>query len=48
MVVTIEPGIYVPPSPAFPKHFQNIGIRIEVSFLMYDVLNKCVESPPRG
>lgn len=29
-VVTIEPGIYVPPTPNFPKHFHNIGIRIEV------------------
>ncbi|KAJ7666498.1 peptidase M24 [Mycena rosella] len=29
MVITIEPGIYVPPSPSFPKHFHNIGIRIE-------------------
>ncbi|KAJ7163843.1 peptidase M24 [Mycena crocata] len=29
MVITIEPGIYVPPSPLFPKHFHNIGIRIE-------------------
>ena len=23
-------GIYVPPLPDFPKHFHNIGIRIEV------------------
>ncbi|KAJ6567398.1 peptidase M24 [Mycena vulgaris] len=29
MVITIEPGIYVPPSPSFPQHFHNIGIRIE-------------------
>ncbi|KAJ6463234.1 peptidase M24 [Mycena vitilis] len=29
MVITIEPGIYVPPSASFPKHFHNIGIRIE-------------------
>ncbi|KAF8826330.1 hypothetical protein HHX47_DHR5000337 [Lentinula edodes] len=29
MVVTVEPGIYVPPSPAFPKHYHNLGIRIE-------------------
>lgn len=27
------PGIYVPPTPNFPKHFHNIGIRIEVWFL---------------
>ncbi|KAJ8502148.1 hypothetical protein ONZ51_g191 [Trametes cubensis] len=30
MVVTIEPGVYVPPFPEFPKAFHNIGIRIEV------------------
>ncbi|KDQ28810.1 hypothetical protein PLEOSDRAFT_1102850 [Pleurotus ostreatus PC15] len=31
MVLTIEPGIYVPPSPVFPSHFHDIGIRIEAS-----------------
>jgi intermediate cleaving peptidase 55 len=30
MVITIEPGIYVPPDSSFPKEFHNIGIRIEV------------------
>ncbi|KIK55353.1 hypothetical protein GYMLUDRAFT_231086 [Collybiopsis luxurians FD-317 M1] len=34
MVVTVEPGIYVPPSPAFPKHYHNIGIRIEDEVLV--------------
>ncbi|KAJ7087306.1 peptidase M24 [Mycena belliarum] len=34
MVITIEPGIYVPPSSAFPKHFHNIGIRIEDEVLV--------------
>ncbi|GLB33304.1 putative peptidase M24 [Lyophyllum shimeji] len=34
MVVTIEPGIYVPPTPNFPKHFHNIGIRIEDEVLV--------------
>ncbi|KAF7331878.1 Methionine aminopeptidase [Mycena kentingensis (nom. inval.)] len=29
MVITIEPGIYVPPVAQFPKHFHDIGIRIE-------------------
>ncbi|PVV00273.1 hypothetical protein BB560_005352 [Smittium megazygosporum] len=29
MVVTVEPGLYVPYSNDFPKHFQGIGIRIE-------------------
>ncbi|KAI9069540.1 hypothetical protein FKP32DRAFT_1671270 [Trametes sanguinea] len=34
MVVTIEPGVYVPPSPEFPKAFHNIGIRIEDEVLV--------------
>lgn len=33
-VVTVEPGIYVPPSPIFPKEFHNIGIRIEDEVLV--------------
>lgn len=33
MVVTIEPGLYIPISDEFPKHFQGLGIRI-VSHLM--------------
>ncbi|KAM6495511.1 peptidase M24 [Amanita muscaria] len=34
MVVTIEPGIYVPPASDFPKAFHNIGIRIEDEVLV--------------
>ncbi|PCH41637.1 hypothetical protein WOLCODRAFT_100967 [Wolfiporia cocos MD-104 SS10] len=34
MVITIEPGIYVPPRPHYPKHFHNIGIRIEDEVLV--------------
>ncbi|KAI0676693.1 peptidase M24, structural domain-containing protein [Trametes maxima] len=34
MVVTIEPGVYVPPFPEFPKAFHNIGIRIEDEILV--------------
>ncbi|KAG6830958.1 hypothetical protein H0H92_013670 [Tricholoma furcatifolium] len=34
MVVTVEPGIYVPPTPNFPTHFHNIGIRIEDEVLV--------------
>ncbi|KAG8739552.1 hypothetical protein FRC10_005462 [Ceratobasidium sp. 414] len=33
-VITIEPGVYVPPDPAFPKWFHNIGIRIEDEVLV--------------
>eukprot|EP00301_Raphidiophrys_heterophryoidea_P005574 c12328_g1_i2.p1 GENE.c12328_g1_i2~~c12328_g1_i2.p1 ORF type:complete len:494 (-),score=120.84 c12328_g1_i2:141-1622(-) len=29
MVITIEPGLYIPDSPDIPKEFRNIGIRIE-------------------
>ncbi|KAH9853384.1 peptidase M24, structural domain-containing protein [Lenzites betulinus] len=34
MVVTIEPGVYVPPYSEFPKAFHNIGIRIEDEVLV--------------
>ncbi|KIJ70629.1 hypothetical protein HYDPIDRAFT_78612 [Hydnomerulius pinastri MD-312] len=27
-------GIYVPPTPQFPKHFHNMGIRIEDEVLV--------------
>lgn len=30
-VITIEPGIYIPSDSSFPKHFHNMGVRIEVS-----------------
>ncbi|KAF8966401.1 peptidase M24 [Flammula alnicola] len=36
MVITIEPGIYVPPTANFPKHYHNIGIRIEDEVLIGD------------
>ncbi|CDS00307.1 related to X-Pro aminopeptidase II [Sporisorium scitamineum] len=29
VVVTIEPGVYVPYDDAFPRHFQGMGIRVE-------------------
>ncbi|TBU27708.1 peptidase M24, structural domain-containing protein [Dichomitus squalens] len=34
MVITIEPGVYVPPLPEFPKAFHNVGIRIEDEVLV--------------
>ncbi|KAG6896860.1 hypothetical protein C0992_005607 [Termitomyces sp. T32_za158] len=34
MIITIEPGVYVPPSANFPTHFHNIGIRIEDEVLV--------------
>jgi len=29
MVLTIEPGIYVPDDPAYPKAFRGLGMRVE-------------------
>ncbi|CAG8456527.1 9122_t:CDS:10 [Diversispora eburnea] len=34
MVITIEPGIYVPPNDAYPKKYHGIGIRIEDNVLV--------------
>lgn len=34
MVLTIEPGIYVPPLKEFPKEFHGMGIRIEDEVLV--------------
>ncbi|KAG8962423.1 hypothetical protein FRC00_009563 [Tulasnella sp. 408] len=34
MVITVEPGVYVPPDPTFPKAFHNIGIRLEDDILV--------------
>ena len=34
MVVTIEPGVYVPPMAQFPKHFHGLGVRIEDAVLV--------------
>jgi len=34
MIITIEPGVYVPPNANFPKQFHDIGIRIEDEVLI--------------
>ncbi|KAH9037655.1 peptidase M24 [Lactarius pseudohatsudake] len=34
MVITIEPGVYVPADPRFPKHFHGLGMRIEDEVLV--------------
>jgi Xaa-Pro aminopeptidase len=34
MALTVEPGIYIRPSPRVPKEFWNIGIRIEDDVLV--------------
>ena len=34
MALTVEPGIYIRPSPKVPKEFWNIGVRIEDDVLV--------------
>ncbi|KZV93997.1 Creatinase/aminopeptidase [Exidia glandulosa HHB12029] len=34
MVITVEPGVYIPPLPRYPKHFYGLGIRIEDEVLV--------------
>jgi Xaa-Pro aminopeptidase len=36
MIVTIEPGIYIPDDPSIPERFRGIGIRIEDDILVTD------------
>ena len=50
MVLTIEPGIYVPDRRGIPKRYRNIGIRIEDDVAVtadgYEVLSKDVPVDP--
>jgi len=50
MALTVEPGIYIRPSPRIPKEFWNIGIRIEDDVLVTngapDVLTAALEKTP--
>lgn len=45
-VITVEPGIYIPDSTKYPKHFRNIGIRIEddIAVGKDDYINLTVEA----
>lgn len=36
MVLTIEPGLYIPEDPAYPEQFHGIGIRIEDDIVIED------------
>jgi Xaa-Pro aminopeptidase len=50
MALTVEPGIYIRPSPKVPKEFWNIGIRIEDEVLVTqgapEVLTGALEKTP--
>jgi Xaa-Pro aminopeptidase len=50
MALTVEPGIYIRPSPRVPKEFWNIGARIEDDVLVTDgapeVLTAALEKTP--
>ncbi len=52
MALTVEPGIYIRPSPRIPKEFWNIGIRIEDDVLVTndvpDVLTADLEKTPEA
>ena len=52
MALTVEPGIYIRPSPCVRKEFWNIGIRIEddvlVSNGVADVLTAALEKTPEA
>lgn len=34
MVVTVEPGLYIPPDPRYPREFWNVAVRIEDDVLI--------------
>ena len=52
MALTVEPGIYIRPSPRVPKEFWNIGIRIEDDVLVTpdaaEVLTVALEKTPEA
>lgn len=47
-VITVEPGIYVPPASSLPTHFHNLGIRIEVRLTPVCYLEHESDNSPIG
>ena len=53
MALTVEPGLYIRPSPKVPKEFWNIGVRIEDDVLVTaqgapEVLTAALEKTPQA
>jgi Xaa-Pro aminopeptidase len=50
MTLSIEPGVYIRPSPKVPKDFWNVGIRLEDDVLVTpdgpEVLTQALEKAP--
>lgn len=40
MVITVEPGVYIPRDDRFPKHYQGMGIRIEDNVVIGKTTNE--------
>jgi Xaa-Pro aminopeptidase len=53
MALTVEPGLYIRPSPKIPREFWNIGVRIEDDVLVTaqgdpEVVTAALEKTPEA